>query len=84
MRPRYDWDEVCEAAIVETDPSKLKAHIDAAQAAIDRRLQEMNADHGGSPGERFAIETAQAALGVLRKGADLADQPLTANRLKRA
>jgi len=34
MRPSYDWNEVYDAAIVETDPSKRKARIDAAQAAI--------------------------------------------------
>jgi len=43
--------------------------VNAAQAAIDRRLQEMNADHGGSPAERYAIQTAQAGLSVLRKHA---------------
>jgi hypothetical protein len=70
MRPSYDWERLYTTAILETDRSKLKAHIDAAQAAIDRRLQEMNADHGGSREERFAIGTTQAALDVLRKGAD--------------
>jgi hypothetical protein len=67
MRPSYDWEVAYVGALLEPDVSKLKARIDAAQSAIDRRLQEMNADHGGSPGERYAIETAQAALGVLRK-----------------
>jgi hypothetical protein len=62
MRPSYDWDEAFEAALFETDRWK----VNAAQAAIDRRLQEMNADHGGSPAERYAIQTAQAGLNVLR------------------
>jgi hypothetical protein len=44
--------------------------LNAAQASIDRRrLQEINADHGGSPAERYAIQTAQAVLNVLRKHA---------------
>jgi hypothetical protein len=65
----YDWDEPCAAAIVETDRSKLKLRIEAAQAAIDRRLHAMNTDHGGSAGERYAVETALAGLAVLRKHA---------------
>jgi hypothetical protein len=65
MRPSYDWDEAFEAALVGPDRWK----VNAAQAAIDRRLQEMNADHGGSPAERYAIQTAQAGLSVLRKHA---------------
>ena len=65
MRPSYDWDESFEAALLGPDRWK----VNAAQAAIDRRLQEMNADHGGSPAERYAIQTAQAGLNVLRKHA---------------
>jgi hypothetical protein len=65
MRLSYDWDEAFEAALFGPDFRK----VNAAQAAIDRRLQEMNADHGGSPAERYAIQTAQAGLNVLRKHA---------------
>lgn len=67
MLPIPDWERLYTAAILETDRSKLKSRIDAAQAAIDRGLQEMDSDHGGSPTERLEIETAQAALDVLRK-----------------
>jgi hypothetical protein len=67
MRPSYDWERFYAAAILETDRSKLKSRIDAAQAAIDRRLREMGSDHGGTATERLEIETAQAALDVLRK-----------------
>jgi hypothetical protein len=55
------------AAILEPDHLKLKSRIDAAQAAIDRRLREMDSDHGGSPAERLETENAQATLNVLRK-----------------
>jgi hypothetical protein len=67
MRPSYDWERAFTAVILETDRSKLKGRIDAAQAAIDRRLQEMGADHGGSPEERVEIATAQASLEGFRK-----------------
>ena len=67
MRPSYDWERLYTAAILETDRSKLKARIDAAQTAIASRLQEMGADHGGSAEENLEIETAQASLEVMRK-----------------
>jgi hypothetical protein len=67
MPPTYEWDEAYIAAILETDRSKLKSRIDAAQAAIDRRLREMDSDHGGTAAERLEIETARAGLEVLRK-----------------
>ena len=70
MLPSYDWDEPYIDAILETDRSKLTVRIYAAQAAIDRRLQEMSADHHGTPEERVAIETAQAGLDVLRLSPD--------------
>ena len=69
MRSSYDWEPLYTAAILEPDHLKLKSRIDAAQAAIDRRLREMDSDHGGSPAERYAIQTAQAGLNVLRKHA---------------
>jgi hypothetical protein len=39
----------------------------ASESAIASRLQEMNADHGGTARERSEIETAQASLKVMRK-----------------
>jgi hypothetical protein len=67
MLPSPDWERLYTAAVLETDRSKLKSRIDAAQAAIDRRVQEMDSDHGGTAAERLEIETLQAALDVLRK-----------------
>ena len=61
-----DWERLYTAAVFESDRSKLKSRIDAAQAAIDRRVQEMDSDHGGSPAERLGIETTRAALDGLR------------------
>jgi hypothetical protein len=48
MLPSRDWERLYTAAILETDRSKLESRIDAAEAAIDRRLKEMSADHGGN------------------------------------
>ena len=67
MLPSPDWERLYTAAVLESDRSKLKSRIDAAHAAIVHRLLEMDSDHGGSPAERIEIETAKAALDVLRK-----------------
>ena len=67
MRSSYDWERLYTAAILETDRSKLKARIDAAQAAIESRVRELNADHGGTARERLEIQTALASLEVMRK-----------------
>ena len=67
MRLSSDWERLYTAAILETDPSNLKSRIDAAQAAIDDRLQEFSADHGGSAQENLEIENAQTSLNVMLK-----------------
>jgi hypothetical protein len=51
MRAEYVWDELYTAAILEADDGKLPTRIHAAKSAIDRRLQEMQKDHGGTPEE---------------------------------
>jgi hypothetical protein len=65
--PSRDWEHLYTAAILETDRSKLKSRIDAAQAAIHTRVGAMDADHGGSPMERLEIESARDGLDMLRK-----------------
>jgi hypothetical protein len=67
MRLSYEWERLYTAAILETDRSKLESRIDAAQAAIDHRLKEFKADHGGSAEENLQIENAQTSLKVMRK-----------------
>jgi len=67
MRPSYDWERLYTAVILETDRSKLKGRIDAAQAAIESRLKEMNSDHGNGGDERLEIQSALASLEALRK-----------------
>ena len=62
----YGWVESYQSAILETDRSKLSERIEAAQTAIDRRLQEINAGHD-SVDERRAIRDALAGLNVLRR-----------------
>lgn len=61
--PGYAWQRPYEAAILETDRTKLPTLIEAAQAAISARRAEMNGT--GSPAELRAIEDARVGLRIL-------------------
>lgn len=64
---RYSWEEQYEAAILETDRTQLMSRIISAQATVNSRLREMQADHGGSSQEKQAIINAINGLQILRK-----------------
>ena len=74
MTTVYVWKGPYEAAILETNNETLPKRIQAAKAALDNRLQELQLDHGGTPEERQAIEDAVHDLNALRK--ELADIPI--------
>ena len=67
MKADYDWQELYQAAVLETDRERIHLRIRAAKAAIDARLHELQMDHGGIPEERQAISDALAGLNLLRK-----------------
>ena len=46
---------------------KLPNRLQAAKAAIDNRLHELQLDHGGTSEERQAITDALGGLNVLRR-----------------
>ena len=58
MRADYVWQESYQAAILETDDNKLPNRLQAAKAAIDNRIHELQTDHGGTPEEWQAITDA--------------------------
>jgi hypothetical protein len=67
METQYIWQESYQAAIIETDDGKLPHRLQAAKAAIDNRLHELQLDHSGTPEERLAVSDALAGLNVLRR-----------------
>jgi hypothetical protein len=67
LRAEYVWDEAYKAAILETDDKELPNRLRTAKSAIDKRLQEMQMDHGGTPEERHALTDALTALNVTRR-----------------
>jgi hypothetical protein len=67
----YEWEEPYNAAMIEKDRSKRQERIDAAQTAINRRIEEIRLNTGdGSPEERQAIRNAQLGLNLLRESSD--------------
>jgi hypothetical protein len=62
----YLWARSYEAAILETDRSKLAHHIRIAEQAISARERELNDKHVGTAEERSAIRDALSGLSVLR------------------
>lgn len=64
----YEWEAPYNAAMMETDRTKRQERIDAAQTAINRRIEEIKLNAGdGSPEEQAAIRNAQLGINLLRE-----------------
>ena len=61
------WQNEYEAALLELDNKVLQELIDAAEAAIHRRLQQLSQDSNHHT-ERHVINDALASLANLRNG----------------
>ena len=48
MTLEYGWENLYQAAILETDWSRIEDHIQAADSAINQRLREFALNHGGT------------------------------------
>ena len=62
----YKWLEDYQAALLETDWSKMEERIQRAVAGLHERKREFALNHGGTPDENHAIEDALRGLAVLR------------------
>jgi hypothetical protein len=62
-----DWEKLYQAAILETDWSKIEERIQAVDSAISARLQEFSTNHGGTLEEKHRIEDALSGLRALRR-----------------
>lgn len=67
MMTQFTWTRFYESAILETDRSKLSARIQAAEAVIKVRAQELNKHYEGTEEERIAINDALSGLKILRQ-----------------
>ena len=66
MNTTSRWHELYEAAVLETDWSKMEERIQAAESAIKDRLHEFSLNHGGTREENQAIVDTLNRLNVLR------------------
>ena len=62
-----EWEKLYQAAILETDWSKIEEHMLAVDSALSERLHEFSVNHGGSPEENQRIKDALSGLSVLRR-----------------
>ena len=62
-----EWEKLYQAAILETDWSKMEQRIQSADSAISARLHDFSVDHGGTPEEKQRIQDALSGLSVLRR-----------------
>lgn len=62
----YKWHGVYQAALLETDWSKMEERLQTAEATLHERKREFALNHGGTPEESQAIDDALNGLGVLR------------------
>jgi hypothetical protein len=61
-----DWREMFQAAVLETNREKLQQRVEAAEAAIFSRLQELNSEHGRQA-ERHELDDAIRMLRVIKE-----------------
>jgi hypothetical protein len=61
-KTKYDWQELCKAAVLETDWMITDEKIQAAANGIKVRLHEFSMNHGGPAEERQGIEDALEGL----------------------
>jgi hypothetical protein len=62
----YSWQESYQAALLETDWTKMQERIRTAESEIHKRRVELSQDHGGTQEERDALVNAMSGLGDLR------------------
>jgi hypothetical protein len=62
-----DWQELYKAAMLELRPEELGQRIEAAESAIQQRLQELSATAAVAGGEHHALADALRGLRTLAK-----------------
>ena len=65
----YSWQESYQAALLETDWTKMQDRIQTAESEIHKRRLMLVQDHGGTTEEREALVSALSGLRVLRMDA---------------
>ena len=72
--PTYKWQASYQAALLESDWTKMQERVHKAESEIHKRRLELSKDHGGTDEERAALVNAMNGLKVLRDVAVLSDR----------
>jgi hypothetical protein len=64
--PTYKWQASYQAAVLETDWTRMAELVQAAESEIHQRRLQLSKDHGGTDEERAALVNAMSGLRVLR------------------
>ena len=65
----YSWQESYQAALLETDWTKMQERVQTAESEIHKRRLVLAQDHGGTVEEREALVNAMSGLRALRMDA---------------
>ena len=63
----YKWQASYQAAVLETDWTKMQERLQKAVSEIHNRRLALSQDHGGTAEEREALVDAMSSLQSLRK-----------------
>jgi hypothetical protein len=61
----YSWQESYQAALLETDWTKMQERVQTAESEIHQKRLMLSQDHGGTDEERAALVNAMSGLRVL-------------------
>ena len=70
----YSWQESYQAALLETDWTKMQERLQTAESEIHQRRLVLSQDHGGTDEERVALVNAMSGLRVLRMNVASSEQ----------
>jgi hypothetical protein len=65
----YSWQESYQAALLETDWTKMQDRVQTAESEIHKRRLVLSQDHSATPEEREALVNAMSGLRMLRMDA---------------
>ncbi len=65
----YSWQESYQAALLETDWTKMQERVQTADSEIHKRRLVLAQGHGGTVEEREALVSAMSGLRILRTDA---------------
>jgi len=82
MTTDYNWQESYMAALLETDWTKMRERLQAAEDELRDRQRVLREDHGGTTEERQAIVDAVNAMEMLHRDIDQWQKRQSASRAK--